>query len=175
MNLIIRQEVKADHKKVNQLIEKAFRSETMSDQQEHILVERLRKSSSFIPELSLVAELNNEIVGQILLTKVLIVNQDSEYDALALAPVSVVPKFQGKRIGSSLIRKSHMIAKEMGFTLIVLLGLEKYYPRFGYERADKHEIQFPFDAPSVNCMVYELQENVLQHISGTVKYPQEFF
>ncbi len=67
--ITIRQEESADFKVVFDLIEKAFKSEKFSDHKEQFLVERLRTSKSFIPKLSLVAVIENKIVGHILLTK----------------------------------------------------------------------------------------------------------
>lgn len=172
--LIIRQENINDFKKVFSLIEKAFKGTEFADNTEHFLVERLRESNAFIPELSLVAEIDGKIVGHILLTKLQIKNKTNEFDSLALAPVSVLPEFQGKGIGGKLIFESHKKAKELGYKSIVLLGHEKYYPRFGYEQADKYEIELPFEVPKANCMVIELVENGLKGVNGMVEYPKEF-
>lgn len=174
MNIKIRQEKTSDHKSVFDLIEKAFKNEEFSDHQEQFLVERLRKSTAFIPELSLVAEYEDELVGFILLTKIKIVNDNEIFDTLALAPVAVLPDFQNMGIGGKLIIQAHTIAKEKGHKSVVLLGHEKYYPRFGYAIADKFGIQFPFEAPKENCMVIELIESGLNGVNGVVEYPKEF-
>lgn len=55
-----------------QVIKQAFAYEKMSDQTEHHLVARLRKTDAFIPELSIVAEVDDKLVGQILLWRVTI-------------------------------------------------------------------------------------------------------
>lgn len=170
----IRKEVANDHKAVFKLIKKAFASEAVSDHKEQFLVERLRKSAAFIPELSLVAEVNREIVGHILLTKIKIKNETSEFGSLALAPVSVLPSFQGKGIGGKLITTAHQQAKALGYQSIVLLGHETYYPKFGYQQADNYGIKLPFDVPKENCMVIELVENGLNGAYGVVEYPQAF-
>lgn len=146
----------------------------MSDHKEQFLVERLRKSSAFIPELSLVAEIGNKIVGHILLTKLKIKNDQNEFDSLALAPVSVLQEYQGKGVGKMLIEQAHKEAKRLGYKSIVLLGHEKYYPRFGYQQADKFGIKLPFEVPKENCMVIELMEGGLNGVRGTVEYPKEF-
>lgn len=57
--------------------------------------------------------------------------------ALALAPLSVLPKVQRQGIGGKLIERGHEIAKGLGYTLCVLLGHPSYYPRFGYITASK--------------------------------------
>ena len=172
--IIIRQENTSDFKAVFDLIEKAFKSEKMSDSKEQFLVERLRKSSSFIPELSMIAEFENEIIGHILLTKLKIKNNETEFESLALAPVSVLPKYQGKGVGGMLIKKAHKKAKEIGFKSIILLGHENYYPKFGYIQADKFGIELPFDVPKKNCMAIELTVNGLSGVKGMVEYPSEF-
>ncbi|NEM97024.1 N-acetyltransferase [Pontibacter sp. BT327] len=173
--MTIRQEEPKDYTAVSEVIEEAFRDEEYSDHREHLLVERLRKSDAFIPELSLVAVVDDAIVGHILLTRISIVNGENRFPSLALAPVSVKPEFQGKGIGSQLIREAHSIAKALSYSSIVLLGHENYYPRFGYELTGRYNINLPFDAPKENCMILPLAENALNGVTGTVEYPKEFF
>ena len=172
--MIIRQENKNDHKEVFKVIKSAFKDAEFTDNTEQFLVDRLRKSDAFIPELSMIAEINGKIVGHILLTKLKIKNKSNVFDSLALAPVSVLPEYQGKGIGGKLIVDSHKKAKELGHKSIVLLGHENYYPRFGYEQADKYGIELPFKVPKENCMVIELIENGLKGVNGMVEYPKEF-
>nr|WP_293844767.1 N-acetyltransferase [uncultured Arsenicibacter sp.] len=172
----IRKEEIKDYNEVFQLIENAFKDEEYTDHKEHFLVERLRKSESFVPELSIVAEIDNQIVGYILLTKIKIIDDKSkQVTSLALAPVAVLKKHQGKGVGGSLIRQAHQIAKELKFGSIILLGHEKYYPKFGYEMTKKYGIKLPFDVPDENCMLIELTENALKGITGIVEYPKEFY
>ncbi len=114
MKISIRQETFADYPIVFDLIEQAFRNEVVSDKKEQFLVERLRNSNGFIPELSLVAEVNYQIVGYILLSKITIETKLNKHTALALAPVAVLPSFQKKGIGRKLIEEAHRIAKELG-------------------------------------------------------------
>ncbi|MBW3524806.1 GNAT family N-acetyltransferase [Chryseobacterium sp. NKUCC03_KSP] len=175
MNLKIRTELEDDFGAVFELIKSAFEKEEFSDHKEHYLVERLRKSDAFIPALSLVAEMNGQIVGYILLSKVAIVDAGgNSHTSLSLAPVAVLPKFQGKGIGGRLIEASHERAKELDFNSVVVLGHEDYYPRFGYMLMKQFGIALPFNAPEANCMVIELIENALQNINGVVAYPKEF-
>ncbi|MFB2118664.1 GNAT family N-acetyltransferase [Parapedobacter sp. 2B3] len=170
----IRREDASDYEAVFNVVEKAFENEEHSDHQEQLLVERLRKSAAFVPELALVAELYGEVVGYILLTKIRIVNEHANTTSLALAPVAVLPAHQGKGIGGRLIEAAHVKATELGFGSVVLLGHENYYPRFGYEPAGKFGIMLPFDVPVENCMAIELAEGALTNVSGVVEYPHEF-
>ena len=174
MDINVREEQQTDYDAVFELIEKAFEKSTLSDHREQFLVQRLRKSIAFVPELSMVAEIENKIVGHILLTKLKIKNRQDEFDSLALAPVSVLPEYQGKGIGGMLIQEAHKRASQLGHKSIVLLGHERYYPKFGYKQADNFGIELPFDVPKENCMVIELTENGLKGVNGTVEYPKEF-
>lgn len=175
MNVEIRQEEPRDFEPVFKLIEKAFEPLAQSDHKEQFLVERLRKSDAFIAELSLVAEMDNKIVGHILLTKLKIKGDLKEFDSLALAPVSVLPQYQGNNIGGALIERAHSKAREQGYKSVVLLGHQQYYPRFGYVQADTFGIEFPFEGvPKENCMVVELVNGGLTGVAGKVVYPPEF-
>jgi len=174
MNITIRKEKETDFKAVFSLIETAFKQLDLSDHKEQFLVERLRKSNSFVPELSLVAEYKGEIIGHILLTKIKIKNNENEFGSLALAPISVLPEYQNKGVGGILIENAHRIAKKMNYNSIVLLGHPNYYPKFGYVRADNFGIELPYDVLKENCMVVELSKNGLKDISGIVEYPKEF-
>jgi len=117
MTVNIRPEKSSDTTIVLELIRLAFENEQYSDHQEHVLVEKLRRRVEFIPQLSMVAEVEGEIAGYILLTKVKIIDKENQKtsDSLALAPVAVLPQFQGQGIGGKLILGAHQIAKEMGF------------------------------------------------------------
>lgn len=175
MIVTIRKEEKADFNATFNVVQQAFASETMSDHQEQFLVARLRNSDAFVPELSLVAEVAGRVVGYVLLTKVKIVHEAAgETTVLALAPVAVLPAYQGEGIGGQLIYTAHNKARELGFGAIVLLGHAGYYPRFGYQLAKTFGIKLPFQVPEENCMVIALTEDALQGVSGTVKYPEAF-
>jgi len=175
MNITIQQESNSDHKIVFELIRAAFKEEKYSDQKEHFLVAHLRNSTAFIPALSLVAVVENKIVGHILLTKIKIKNQEDTVDSLALAPVSVLPSFQKKGIGSQLITYAHQRAKDLGFKSIILVGHKDYYPRFGYQPLGQYGITLPFELPPENCFGIELVENALKAIEGVVEYPKAFY
>ena len=175
MDIMIRKETGKDYKLTEAVVEKAFQNEEHSDHREQFLVARLRKSDVFVPELSLVAERNKAIVGHLMLTKLLIKNDGQNYEALALAPVSVLPEYQNQGIGSQLIIHGLKKSKEMGFKSIVVLGHEAYYPRFGFKPASTWGIKAPFDVPDESFMVLELEDGILGDVSGTVVYCKEFF
>jgi len=170
MNIKIRQETKNDFPSVYDLNKSAFGQENESK-----LVEALRESDAFIPELSLIASLDNKIVGYILFTKIKIKDDfGNENDSLALAPISVSPTLQKQGIGGQLIKYGLIKARELGHKSVIVLGHEKYYPRFGFIPADKWNIKAPFDVPINVFMGMELVEDGLKDVKGTIQYPKEF-
>ena len=171
----IRKEEVADREAVFRVVERAFENEVHSDHREQFLVERLRHSAAFVPELALVAELDGSVVGYILLTKIRIVNeQGNSTPSLALAPVAVLPAHQGKGIGGQLIAYAHRRAAALGFGSVVVLGHGNYYPRFGYRPAREYNISLPFEVPDENCMAIELAVGALNNARGMVEYAAEF-
>lgn len=165
----IRQEIEADHDAVYSLIVNAFELAKHRDGTEQDLVVRLRQSPAFIPELSLVAEDDGQIVGYVLLTKIKIGNSTE----LALAPLAVSPNHQGQGIGGQLIKTAHTIAKQLGYHYSVLLGEPEYYQRFGYVPAHQFGIVAPFDVPDGYYMAYALQDNP-KAVQGIVVYDGAF-
>jgi len=173
--VIIRKETLVDYKSVFDLTQKAFETLEISDHDEGQLVEKLRKAPTFIDELSLVAELDGELVGHILFTPMLIENGDEKYHSLILGPVSVLPEFQKRGIGGQLIRAGHQKALELGFQSVILIGHPEYYPRFGYQPASNWGIKTHIPLPSDDVfMAVELYAGALNGITGTVIFPPEF-
>ena len=175
MEINIREELEKDYEVVERLTEEAFKSAEHSDGTEHLLVNRLRKSDDFIKELSLVAEDNRKVIAHLMLTKAKINNGDMSVETLALAPVSVIPEYQGKGIGSKLINVALESARRLGYKSVIVLGHDKYYPKFGFVPASKYEIKAPFDVPDEAFMVKELNDGSLIGVSGIVEYAKEFF
>ncbi|KFN04476.1 N-acetyltransferase [Bacillus clarus] len=173
MNIIIRQEQKKDYRTTEAVVKQAFLNEVFSDKKEHELVNRIRKSDAFIPELSLVA-LDEEIVGHIMLSKIKIETAGVLVYSLALAPVSVAPDYQKKGVGGKLISAALTKARELGYQSVIVLGHKDYYPKFGFESASKWNIRAPFDLPEEVFMAKELTDNALRNVEGVVRYSEAF-
>lgn len=169
MPLVIRQEIPTDYPAIRQVVESAFMHAEHTDHDEQNLVERLRLTDNYIPELALVAELDGRLVGHILFTRV----QVGEKSLLCLAPVAVLPDCQGKGVGGALIRTGHRLAAELGYTHCVLVGHETYYPRFGYVPAGPLGLRCPFPVPDANFMVHVLS-GPPQRLEGVVVFSPAF-
>lgn len=170
MNVTIRQEQPGDYESIKRLNDEAFGQEN-----EGRMVNALRKTSKFITSLSLIAEMNNNILGHILFYPVTIKTDKGNYDVLSLAPLAVLPADQNKGIGSKLVKKGLEHCKETDFDVVIVVGHPNYYPRFGFKPASKWNIKLPLDAPEEAFMVLELKENTLDRYAGTVIFPKEYF
>jgi predicted N-acetyltransferase YhbS len=170
-NITIPTELPADAPTIANVVKRAYADVAYSDHREHLMIERLRQTNAFLTALSLLAEIDDEPVGHVLLTKARIRDRDATVETLALAPLSVVPERQGRGVGRSLIKAAHQQAAALGFKSIVLVGIPGYYSRFGYEPLDRYPITLPFSAPADNCMILPLSSQMLKGVSGIVEYP----
>lgn len=169
--LTIRPETPADYEAVYRLNQLAF--DGRKDEPE--LVEDIRKSPGYIPELSLVAVEDGEVVGHILFSHVHIHTENGDIPILALAPMAVLPEYQNKGIGSQLVRHGLQECRRLGHTIVNVLGHPAFYPRFGFRPARALGINGPYtDAPDDAWMIQELKPGALDNIKGTVFYPKIF-
>ena len=138
------------------------------------LVEALRGSSEFVPELSLVAVEGGRVVGHILFSPLVIETKDGAVPALALAVLAVRPEFQNQGIGSELVREGLERCRSLGHRIMVVVGHPAYYPRFGFSPARARGLEAPFTVPDEAFLVLELVPGALDGVAGTVKYPPPF-
>lgn len=166
----IRKEQPADYAAVYELVKQAFEHAEHTDHNEHNLVNRLRQSPFYLPELALVAETGGIIVGHIMFTETRV----GDSRQLLLAPLSVLPEYQNCGIGSALIKEGHRKAKELGYEYCFLVGHAGYYPRFGYVRASALGVTCSLELPDENFMVCDLQNQNIQ-LNASLTIAQEFF
>ena len=167
--LIIRPERENDYPKIREVNDFAFGQEN-----EGRLIEKLRQTENFIPELSLVAERNDEVVGHILFYPVIIRSDTSKFHSLSLGPMAVTPAYQRQGNGSQMVKEGLKVAKKLGHKSVIVVGHPEYYPRFGFKPSSQWKIKVPFDVPDEAFLALELVKDELKGKSGTVKYPDEF-
>ncbi len=169
MRINIRPETRMDYKNVFNVITQAFGREN-----EAVLVDNLRNTPRFVPELSLAAWYYEKLIGHILFYPIDIADGDKKTGSLALAPVSVLPEYQKQSVGSKLIKVGLSKAIHSGFSSVIVLGQPEYYPRFGFKPASTWKIKAPFEVPDNAFMALELLPGALKTITGTVQYPKDF-
>ena len=138
------------------------------------LVDAIRESESFIPELSLVAELDGQIVGHILFSRIHIEAEDKQMPSLALAPMAVLPQYQKQGIGSELVRRGLDQCKRLGWASVIVLGHPAYYPRFGFSAELAKSLECPYGDVGDAWMALELAPGALNNVRGKVVYPAAF-
>lgn len=163
----IRTESVGDSAAIRRVLEQAFGSPNEAD-----LVDALRQRGAIT--LSLVATLDDQVVGHILFTPVTIEEGSSSFPAIGLGPMAVLPQHQNRGTGSKLVRAGLQKCGNAGHEIVVVLGHPNYYPRFGFTPAKPRGIQWEFDVPDEVFMVVELREGALAGRSGVVRYQPEF-
>lgn len=106
---------------------------------EATLVGWLREDAGWVPELSMVAELDGELVGHVVCTR----GELAGRPALGLGPLSVSPATQRSGVGSALMHAVLGAADALGEPVVVLLGSPAYYGRFGFVPASTLGIKAP--------------------------------
>ncbi len=163
----IRKEFTEDYESVYSVNMRAFGQDT-----EAKLVNRLREADALL--LSLVALIDEQVVGHIAFSPVTITDEDREVEAIGLAPMAVIPEYQKKGIGSKLIEEGCKVLKEEGYYRVVVLGYAEYYSQFGFITAKKYGIRWEHECPDEAFMIKSLREGAFNGISGIVKFRPEF-
>jgi putative acetyltransferase len=126
--MIIRQELGSDVEEIFEVTKAAFADHPYSHQTEQFIVNALRAAKAL--SISLVAEIDGKVVGHIAFSPVAI--SDGSHSWYGLGPVSVLPSFQKRGIGKSLIHEGLALLKVLGAQGCVLVGDPGYYERFGF-------------------------------------------
>ncbi len=136
------------------------------------LVEALRRSAQ--PQLSLVAETDASLVGHVFLSPVTIDAMPSAPLCAGLAPVGVLPAWQGRGIGDALVRESLARAAALGWRAVFLLGNPAYYARFGFTLAAPRGFHYESPAFDAGFQWLELTPGALDGVRGFVLYHDAF-
>ena len=111
----VRQEREAEFPAIYELIRTAFATAEVSDGDEQDFANRLRIHGNYIPELALVAECQGKLIGHIMLTRTVVTQDDgTPYEALMIAPLSVVLDYRNQGVGSALLKEGLRLAQSMG-------------------------------------------------------------
>lgn len=151
-------------------------SETAEDAQiVEDLVEEIREMKTYVPELELVmVDENDEIIGYAMFSKIHLGGKFSD-ELLILTPVAVKTELQRQHISKELIEAGFEIAKEMGFTVVLVEGNPQNYRSRGFVTSADFGIVAgeSVGLPDPEClMVKELRENALEKISGVLEYSE---
>ncbi len=127
--MIIRSETPPDFDAIREVNIVAFAHHPFSHQTEHLIVEALRAAEAL--ELSLVAEVDGEVVGHIAFSAASI--GDTSEGWFLLGPVAVCPEHQGDGVGRALVETGLAALRSRGAYGCALVGDPAFYRRFGFQ------------------------------------------
>lgn len=165
MQIKIKRIKKQHFNEVDMLLKITFEKEYAAQ-----MLSKLIETDLLIPELTRIAEINNQIIGVIVSAKAEIIKGKKTHETISLAMIGVIPAYQGLGIGGELIQNVFDKARELKYQSIIVMGDEEYYPRFGFLPAIEYNINCPYDVANENFMAKELFPDSLLGISGKVKY-----
>jgi putative acetyltransferase len=168
-DVLIRPEKADDVAAIARITEAAF-----GRADEAVVVETIRASEHYLPELSLVAERAGDIIGHVMVSFVLLHTGSGVRRVLQLAPVSVEPAHQSGGVGSALIREALARADAMREPVVLVLGHAGYYPRFGFEPGRALGIEPPSQAIADNVWMARRLSSYTADLRGTVEFTPAF-
>ena len=145
MNIFVRQEEEKDYRRVEEVTRKAFsypgriENGKIGCPYEHWMVNELRRRDGIL-SLSLVAEVEQQVVGHIICSKAVVRKEEITLPVLNFGPLSVLPEYQRKGVGKALINGMLEKAKAEGHGAILFFGRPEYYPQFGFKEASVYGI-----------------------------------
>ncbi|MFT5232327.1 MAG: putative acetyltransferase [Candidatus Krumholzibacteriia bacterium] len=167
MDSNIRPEAPDDYARVHEITKLAYESEGEAN-----LVNTLRTEAK--PVISLVAEVDGQVVGHILFTPVAIGDTPANASAMGLAPLSVHPDFQEHGIGGALVKAGLEACTEESAEVVVTLGHPEYYSRHGFTPAVEEGISYVGRDFDPFFMVIELSPGALENFQGEVNFHDAF-
>ncbi|MGM9992260.1 MAG: GNAT family N-acetyltransferase [Candidatus Bruticola sp.] len=173
-NPTIRLESPHDYHQVEFLVREAFWNVYRPGCLEHYVVRQLRQDLNFVPELDLVLELNEHIIGQIMFVKSAIqTDAGPKIPILTMGPICIAPNYQKKGLGTYLLRYALNKATALKFGAVFMEGNINFYGKSGFVQASLFAIRYgnltTEEAPFF--LGRELIPNYLKQAAGSYAVP----
>ncbi|MGQ3672430.1 GNAT family N-acetyltransferase [Xanthobacter sp. TB0136] len=126
---------------------------------------RIRENTPHERTLSFTARVGTMLVGSVRLTHVRI----GSTPALLLGPLTVEPPFQSVGIGAQLMETALEAARQAGHRLVVLVGDEPFYARFGFRHVPHGRVTLPGPVDPARLLVNELVPDAFNGVCGMVR------
>jgi putative acetyltransferase len=166
--VIVRPETPADHDAIRKVNDEAFGEEIDAK-----LVDAIRASDRFVPELSLVAVAEGQTVGHVISSYVDV--EPGARRVLQVGPLAVLPSHQRRGIGTTLMEETIRIADARREPLLLIEGNPAYYERFGFTRADAIGVEPPPEARGPQYFMVRALTSYDPAFRGRAIYPAETF
>jgi len=164
----IREEQPGDHAAIRNLTTFAFGGPCEAQ-----IIDALRSACPGL--VSLVAVEDGRIVGYILFSQVTIEGTRDTISGMGLGPMAVLQEYQGRGIGTDLVRHGLARLREEGCPFVIVLGHPDYYPRFGFVPASLYGLISQWEGvPDEAFMVMIIDDDSMNGVHGVVRYRDEF-
>jgi len=175
-NYIIRKEIPADYRKVEELTREAFWNVYRPGCLEHYVLHLFRSREDFIPQLDLVMEVEDEIIGHVMYAHSAIKIDDGRtIPIMTFGPISIAPQRKNQGYGTALLRYSMEKAREMGAGALAITGNIGFYGKSGFVVSKTVGVRYEDDPEADYFLIAELEPGFLNGISGTYKDPAGYF
>lgn len=126
---------------------------------------RVREGKGHLSRYCLVAHLGSELVASLRMTEIAI---GGRRGAVLLGPLAVDPDHRGMGIGTRLMREALASAKAGGTSLVILVGDDPYYGRFGFKAVPAGQIVFPGPVNPARILACELSPGAADAYRGLI-------
>jgi len=167
--VIVRAETPDDHDSIRRIVDDAFGDTVTS-----AIVDAIRATDRFVPDLSLVAVFEGQSLGHVISSYADLLVPDTRR-VLQVGPLAVVPSHQRRGIGTALMQETIRLADERGEPLLLIEGNPAYYGRFGFTRTDEHGIEMPPESHGPQYFMLRPLRAYDSTLRGRAVYPPETF
>ncbi|MBP3481413.1 MAG: N-acetyltransferase [Clostridia bacterium] len=171
----IRNEKNTDYEATEMIIKKAFWNLYVPGCSEHYLAHILRSHEDFVPELDLVIEADNKIIGNIMYTKSRLADETGNIkNILTFGPVCIAPEYQRRGYGKALMEYSFERAAGLGYEAIVIFGSPANYVARGFKSCKKFNVSVENGVFPTAMLVKELKIGALSGHKWTYSQSSAF-
>jgi len=162
---IVRGEKPEERGAVEDLLRRAYGRED-----EARLLASLRNSPDFVPQMSVVADMEGVLAGYALFMKADVAAGNETYPSLALVLLTVLPEHKRSGVAERLIRHSVERSRGLGLRFLFVIGEPAYFSRFGFKKASDLGLEPDFHVAGGALQVLPLQNDLPERINGKVRY-----
>ena len=178
-NITIRIETPDDYAATENLTREAFWNVYRPGCLEHYVLHCFRGRKDYVPELSLVLELDGKLVGHVMYVRSEIhADGGRRIPVMTFGPISIAPEYKRQGYGTILLRESMRRAEAMGVGALVIEGNIGFYGKSGFVVASTKGIHYaaePLDAEVPYFLICELKPGFLDGVTGTYQDPEGYF
>lgn len=178
-NITIRIETPDDYAATENLTREAFWNVYRPGCLEHYVLHCFRGRKDYVPELSLVLELDGKLVGHVMYVRSEIhADGGRRIPVMTFGPISIAPEYKRQGYGTILLRESMRRAALLGTGALVIEGNIGFYGKSGFVVASTKGIHYaaePLDAEVPYFLICELKPGFLDGVTGTYQDPEGYF